>query len=119
MFLTNDFIFCYPVKLYINIFPDNDSLCSFSGVEDESMSHFWGCTLFLKDFCILYMLILLCYTKMLYLIITTLLKKLGPIFLINCLFFSAFKRLIAINRIQNKSFCLLNICVLCIFIMHI
>ncbi len=35
--------------------------------------------------------------------------------------FSAVKRLIVINRIQNKSFCLHNIyvCVLCLFIMYI
>ncbi len=34
-------------------------------------------------------------------------------------FFIAVKLLIAINRIQNKSFCLNNICVLYIFIMYI
>ncbi len=38
-------------------------------------------------------------------------------------YFSAVKRLIAINRIKNKSFCLLfcfiiYVCVLCIFIMY-
>ncbi len=37
------------------------------------------------------------------------------------LFFSAVKRLIVINRIQNKSFCLHNICVctVCTFIMYV
>ncbi len=33
--------------------------------------------------------------------------------------FSAVKELIAINHIQNKSFCLHNVCVLCIFILCI
>ncbi len=33
------------------------------------------------------------------------------------LFFSAVKRLITINRIQNKSFCLHNICVLCVHLL--
>ncbi len=40
---------------------------------------------------------------------------------IYCIYISAVKRLIAINRIQNKSFYLCNIqyvCVLCIFIMY-
>ncbi len=36
-----------------------------------------------------------------------------------CVYFSAVKQLIATNRIQNKSFCLQNMCILCIFIMYI
>ncbi len=35
------------------------------------------------------------------------------------IYISTAKRLIAINHIQNKSFCLHNMCVLCIFIMYI
>ncbi len=35
------------------------------------------------------------------------------------IFCSAVKRLIAINRIQNKTNCLRNVCVLCIFIIYI
>ncbi len=35
------------------------------------------------------------------------------------IYITAVKRLIMINRIQNKSFCLHNVCVLCIFIMYI
>ncbi len=35
------------------------------------------------------------------------------------IFISVVKPLIAINRIQNKSFCSHNMCVLCIFIMSI
>ncbi len=34
-----------------------------------------------------------------------------------CVCISAVKRLIAINHIHNKSFCLHDVCVLCIFIM--
>ncbi len=33
------------------------------------------------------------------------------------IYFSAFKRLIAINRIQNKSFCLHNICLCTVYLL--
>lgn len=47
----------YPVKLYLKkMFPDIDSLCSFCGAVEESISHlFWDCSytnMFWKDFCI-------------------------------------------------------------------
>ncbi len=35
------------------------------------------------------------------------------------IYISAVKRLIAINRIQNKSFCLLNICVWTVYIHYV
>ncbi len=42
-------------------------------------------------------------------------------YIILSIIINAVKRVIVINRIQNKSFCLCNIyvCVLCIFIMYI
>ncbi len=38
---------------------------------------------------------------------------------ISLLIFSAVKRLIVINLIQNKSFCLHNICVYCVYLLCI